>query len=304
LKQTDLGPPTSTPGPLGLRAAIRTGIAGSLTIGLFFLAACHKTSGTGVIATVGDQKISREELVRTIAEMKLPDKVPASVPSDVLNRLIDRALINQEAEREGLATEPAISRKIRNSRERILRQALIQQKVDAQVHVTDADVRTYFDQHKNEIKQPGFVVVRQLILPDLKTAQGVARSLKKTHGFARAIQHYKGGPVGKIFEGTVPPQFSKYFFNTPKGQVTGPLALKDGVHYFKIDRVEPGKLLSFDEAKSGISQFLTSQQKQERYQAFLNSLRAKTKISIDQKGLGEVMGASTTASSGATPGTK
>jgi len=304
LNQTEHCARTSPPEPLTSGAPCRTGKAGALVLALVLLAACHKTSGTGIIATVGDQKISKEELVRTISAMKLPSKVPASVPSDVLNRLIDRALINQEAEREGLATEPSISRKIRNSRERILRQALIQKKVDSQVHVTDADVKTYYDQHKNEIKQPGFVVVRQLILPDMKTAQAVAKTLRKSHGFGKAIHRYNGGPVGKIFEGTVPPQFAKYFFGLPAGKVTGPLALKDGVHYFKIDKVERGKLLSFDEARSGISQFLTSQQKQERYQAFLNSLRAKTKIAIDQKGLGEVMGAATTASTGADPGSK
>ncbi len=287
----------TNPGP-----DLRTGIL--LALGLSLLAACHKTSGSGIIATVGEQQISREELVRTISAMKLPSKVPASVPSDVLNRLIDRALINQEAEREGLANDPSISRKIRKSRERILRQALLDKKVDSQVHVTDADVKSYYDQHKSEIRQPGYVVVRQLILPDTKTAQSVGQSLKRRHGFSKAIARYKGGPVGKIFEGTVPPQFTKYFFNLPSGSVTGPLPLKDGVHFFKIDKVQPGRLLSFDEAKSGISQFLTSQQKQERYQAFLNSLRAKTKISIDQKSLGEVMGATTPASTGAASGTR
>ncbi len=282
--------------------AFRTGIFLSLALSL--LSACHKTSGSGIIATVGEQQISREELVRSISAMKLPAQVPASVPSDVLNRLIDRALINQEAEREGLANDPSLSRKIRNSRERILRQALLDKKVDSQVHVTDADVKTYYDQHKSEIRQPGYVFVRQLILPDAKTAGTVGKSLKKRHGFAKAISRYSGGPVGKIFEGTVPPQFAKFFFNLPQGSVTGPLPLKDGVHFFKIDKVQSGRLLSFDEAKSGISQFLTSQQKQERYQSFLNSLRAKTKISIDQKGLGEVMGASKTASTGATSGTR
>ena len=284
------------------RPAFRTGVFLSLALSL--LSACHKTAGSGVIATVGEQQISREELVRSISAMKLPSKVPASVPSDVLNRLIDRALINQEAEREGLPNDPSISRKIRHSRERILRQALLDKKVDSQVHVTDADVKAYYDQHKNEIRQPGYVVVRQLILPDAKIAQTIGKSLKKRHGFSKAISRYSGGPVGKIFEGTVPPQFAKYFFNLPEGSVTGPLPLKDGVHYFKIDKVQSGRLLSFDEAKSGISQFLTSQQKQEKYQAFLNSLRAKTKISIDQKGLGEVMGAAKAASTGATSGAR
>lgn len=283
---------------------IRTGSAVIFGIGLSFLAACHKTSGPGAIATVGDQTISRDELVRSISKMKLPDKVPASVPSDVLNRLIDRALINQEAEREGLANEPDLSRKIRDSRERILRRALIDRKVDSQVHVTDSNVKDYYDKHKNEIKQPGYVVIRQLLLPDMKTAKSVETSLHRPHGFSKAIKRFKGGPVGKIFEGTVPPQFEKYFFGVPAGKVTGPLMLKDGIHFFKVDAVEKGKLLSFDEAKGGISQFLTSQQKQERYQAFMNSLRAKTKISIDQKKLGEVMATTQTSNAGAAPGTK
>ncbi len=304
MKQTLNGllSPLSTPSPPGAKIRIRT--AGVLVILLTLLSACHKTSGPGVIATVGDQTISKEDLMQAISRMNLPDKSPASVPSDVLNRMIEHSLIIQEAEREGLPSDPTISRKIRKSRERILREALIHKNVDSQIHVTDADVKDYYDKHKNEIKQPGFVVVRQAILPDMKTAQSVEKSFRQPHGFGKAIQHYKGGPVGKIFEGTVPPQFVKYFFGLPKGKVTGPLTLKDGVHFFKIDKSNPGKLLTFDEAKSGIAQFLSSQQKQDRYQAFLNSLRAKSKISINQKMLTDVVGTTATTPAGATPGKK
>lgn len=277
-------------------------LTGSILLVFSLSSACHNATSPGTVATVGDESISKADIQEAISKMQLPGKVPDSVPSDILNRLIERKLIAQEAEKEGLAQEPSIKKKIEADRERILRRTLIKRKVDGMVKVTDADIRNYYDKHKAEIKQPGFVVVRQLILPDSDTAKKISRKLHKKNGFQKAIEHYKGGPVGKIFEGTVPPQFVKLFFNLPAGTVTGPLALKDGVHYFKIDQVEPGKLLSFEEAKSGIAQYLSSRQKQDRYQAFLNTLRAKTKIDINQKRLGEVFTALNPEKSPSTPG--
>ena len=258
-------------------------------------AGCHQTLPDNVVAKVGTREILKETLQSSIKSMNLPASAPASVPSDVLNRLIDKTLISEAAEQDGLANRPDIRKKIEDDRNRILRHALIKSQVDDKVKVTDADVKNYFDKHRQEIKQPGYVEVRQLILPDQKTADRVSPTLKKKKGFSRAMKKFKGGPVGKIFEGTVPPQFAKFFFGVPAGKVTGPIALKDGIHYFKIDTQVPGTLLSFDQAKSGITQYLTSRMKQDLYQKYLNSLRAKTKISINQKTLNVLMGATSSA---------
>ncbi len=263
----------------------------TLLAGLSLTSGCHQTLSDNVVAKVGTREITKESLQSAIKDMNLPSSAPASVPSDVLNRLIDNTLITEEAEQEGLPNRPDIRKKLEDARNRILRQALIKTQVDDKVKVTDADVQSYFDKHRQEIKQPGYVEVRQVIIPDQKTADRIVSSLRKKKGFSRAIEKFKGGPVGKIFEGTVPPQFAKFFFGVPAGSVTGPIALKDGIHYFKIDKQVPGKLLSFDQAKAGITQFLTSRMKQDLYQKYLNSLRAKTKIAINQKSLGELMGA-------------
>lgn len=267
----------------------------ALVATLALSAGCHQTLPDNVVAKVGTREISKETLQSSIKSMNLPASAPASVPSDVLNRMIDNTLISEAAEKEGLANRPDLRKKIADDRDRILRQALIKSQVDDKIKVTDADVQAYFDKHRQEIKQPGYVEVRQLILPDQKTADRVFPTLRKKKGFAKAMKKFKGGPVGKIFEGTVPPQFAKFFFGVPVGKVTGPISLKDGIHYFKVDKQVPGTLLSFDQAKAGITQYLTSRMKQDLYQKYLNSLRAKTKISINQKSLGELIGATSSA---------
>ena len=284
-----------------LTACRKVLLPGAAFLALSVLSACHRNPPAGTIAVVGNEPISKTEIQSAISRMHLPNGVPDSVPSDILNRLIERRLIDQEAQTEGLAQEPKIRKTIQESREKILRHTLIERQVDSKVKVTDADIKAYFDKHRAEIKQPGFVVVRQLILPDAATAKTISPLIHKKKGFGKAIDRYKGGSVGKIFEGTVPPQFVAFFFNLPQGSVTGPLVLKDGVHYFKIDQAQPGVLLNFDQAKSGISQYLKSRQKQDRYQAFLNSLRAKTKIEINQKALGALFTSLSPPKQGQTP---
>jgi peptidyl-prolyl cis-trans isomerase C len=96
---------------------------------------------------------------------------------------------------------------------------------------------------------------------------------------------FKGGPVGKIYEGTVPPKFVSFFFGVPEGSITGPIPLKDGIHYFKIDRSVKGVQLTLDQAREGIRNYLRNRQNKTIYQTLVNHLRSTTTVQINNKAL-------------------
>lgn len=168
---------------------------------------------------------------------------------------------------------------------KLLRKALLKKDVDDKVKVTDSDIVNYYNKHQKDIKQPGYVDVRQVVFPDEKTAKRDFPLLKKKGGFKKVTKMFKGGPVGKIYEGTVPPKFVSFFFGVPEGSITGPIPLKDGIHYFKIDRSVKGVQLTLDQAREGIRNYLRNRQNKTIYQTLVNHLRSTTTVQINNKAL-------------------
>lgn len=262
--------------------SLKTLFLGLLMTGLAATAACNKTSQKGVVATVGDHTITQAALSARLFSLGVQPPVNPNTVSDVLNQMVDQKLLVAEARNEGLASDPAIKSEITRAEDRILRKALLKKEVEDKLTVTDADISDYYNKHEKEIRQPGYVEARQVLFPDQKTADRFKGKLDRKGMFAKAIHSFKGGPLGRIFEGTLPPKFMPFFFGIKEGSVTGPIVLKDGVHYFKIDHFTIGHQLSLTESKDGIRRLLQREKRTDLTQALTNKLRAKTKISINQ----------------------
>lgn len=266
----------------------------------FLFTACQKASSPlpeDILAKVGNTTISQADLKKKLKDMGLDSSKDPNVTSEMLNQMVDNSLLAMEARKEGLDKSPDFRKKIHEYEDRLLRKSLLKKDVDDKVKVTDNDIVTYYNKHQKDIKQPGYVDVRQVVFPDEKTAKKEFSMLKRKGGFKKAVRLFKGGSVGKIYEGTVPPKFSAYFFGVPEGSITGPIPLKDGIHYFKIDHAVKGVQLTLEQAREGIKNYLKNRQNKTQYQALVNHLRSTTTVQINNKALVSMI-----AKSAATPG--
>lgn len=266
-----------------------------------FLGSCHKNLQPNELAMVGNRAITVDDLKKRLADIGISSSKDPNMTSEVLNRMVDDVLIATKARKDGMESSDDIKRKVSEYRDHLLKQALLKKEVDDKIKVTDGDINDYYTKHQKEIRQPGYVELRQVVFPDDATARREAPRLKRKGGFRKAITAFKGGPVGKLYEGTVPQKFVSYFFGLPAGSVSGPLSLKDGVHYFRIDTVVPGKALSLDEAKDGIRNYLKSQKRKTLYQALVNHLRSETTVTINDKALASFVAAQSLPSAPAAP---
>lgn len=266
-----------------------------------FLGSCHKGLQPDELARVGDHSITREDLQKRLADIGISPSKDPNMTSEVLNRMVDDVLIASKARKEGLDSSDDIRKKVTAYRDRLLKKALMKKEVDDKIKITEADIAAYYAKHQKEIRQPGYVELRQVVFPGDAAARREVAKLKQKGGFRKAIAKFKGGPVGKLYEGTVPQKFVNYFFGLPEGSVSGPLSLKDGIHYFRIDRVVSGKSLSLDEARDGIRNYLTSQKKKSLYQALVNHLRSETTVSVNDKALASMIASGTQTPAPAPP---
>lgn len=76
------------------------------------------------------------------------------------------------------------------------------------------------------------------------------------------------------------PQFDAVAFKLKVGQISDVVTTEFGYHIIKVTDRKPARTVPFDEAKPQIMQFLTEQKKQQHADAYIDTLKKKSKIEI------------------------
>lgn len=124
---------------------------------------------------------------------------------------------------------------------------------DASVRVTDAEVRDYYDEHREEFSRPARAQVSFVALPRRMTqadsieitakARALADSLRRGAAFAEiarlesadSASRDSGGMLPTFARGQMVPAFERAAFAQPVGQVGDPVATSFGVHIIKVE---------------------------------------------------------------------
>ncbi len=268
------------------------------------LAACAGGASGGNIASVNGQAVSRGDF-----DHKL-ESSPAA--KQTLNQMVQQALIDQYARDKKIDVSQAdIDKKEAETRakfpagqfdqivknqglseqdvQQILRQQLVLEKAVApQVHVTDGDVKAYFDKNHAQFDKPAQVKARHILVADLKTANDVLAKLKAGGSWDALAKQYstdpaskdKGGELGYFGKGQMVPQFQDAAFNAKVNQIVGPIKSPFGYHIIQVEDKKPATKATLATTGDQIRQQLTQQQEQQQYPVFLQQLRSVAKIDI------------------------
>ena len=285
---------------------IRTAaLVATAVVGVTFTACSSGTGGGGDIATVNDQHISRADF----------DKRLESSPTakQVLTQMVQQSLIDQYAKDQKVDISDADVAKKENDIkskyppgqfdailkqqgltetdvQNILRQQLVIEKAVApQVHVTDADIKAYFDKNHTTLDKPAQVRARHILVADEKTADAVEAKLKAGGNFADLAKQYstdpstkdKGGELGFFGKGQMVPAFQTAAFALPVGATSAPVKSPFGWHIINVEEKKPATIATLASATPQIKDQLTQQQTQQQIPVFLQGLRAKANITVN-----------------------
>jgi peptidyl-prolyl cis-trans isomerase C len=109
-----------------------------------------------VLAKVGDHEITLGEYAATLDRMDPYERLryqSADRRKDLLNELVDLELLAQEARRRGLDKQPETQERVRQ----MLRDELLTQvrgSAGSPDDVSDADARRYYDEHRDDFREP------------------------------------------------------------------------------------------------------------------------------------------------------
>lgn len=255
--------------------------------------------GEEIVATVDDVKITREEFLSRLMEW-------AGKP--VLREMIDTILVEREAEKEGIKVSPqevqmrveafrrisvppgvdfekdllengtTLARITNNFRLGILLEKIIAKQDN--FTVSKEEIEAEFKKISKERK------VRMILVKsedDLITVQ--AKLKEGAFSFAELAEKYsideaskaKGGDIGYIRRGMLPPYLEEVIFGLKVGGVSEPIWTKYGFYFFKVEEERNAELTP--QLRAELEQMILSAKVGLRRFQVMEELRSKAKIS-------------------------
>jgi peptidyl-prolyl cis-trans isomerase D len=126
---------------------------------------------------------------------------------------------------------------------------------DSAVSVSDAEIRAYYDQHRDELaERPGRAVISLTSIPRPITAADSAATIERAQALREEIvsgratfedvamresidtvSAQQGGFLGRQPKGRFVPEFDSVAYSMPVGEVSQPVETQFGVHLLKVD---------------------------------------------------------------------
>lgn len=178
-------------------------------------------------------------------------------------------------------------------RKRILLEKLIEREVNAGVSVSDDEVLDYYRSHPEERTAPERVRVSQIVLPDRERAEQALEKIKAGEDFGKTAREMSIGPerskdgdLGYFERGILPETFDRVIFSLRPGMTSRVVETPYGFHLFKVQEHLKKGTAGFPEVKEKIRSKLKSRKEEAEYARWLEGLRAKASIKVNETALG------------------
>jgi peptidyl-prolyl cis-trans isomerase C len=241
-----------------------------------------------VLATVNGEAITEKDFQdylkqRQTQQPPIPDKDKEK--KVVLDEMINRVLLVQNAVKNKLGEEPDVYFQIKRQRENVLARAMIR-KYLKDTQISDEDVKARYTQeiektHKSEYR------ARHILTETEAEAREIIAQLNKGASFTELAKKKsidvrsgkEGGDLGWFNQGAMVPEFFDAVMALKKGQTTkDPVKTDFGWHVIKAEDSRPLKIPPFDQIKPNIRQLV----QQEKIDAMVKELKDKGKVKINE----------------------
>ena len=207
---------------------------------------------------------------------------------------------SQEVYEKAMASEGLNEAKLKeNLRRQILVRKFVEAKVVSKTPVTEQEMKAFYDQNQQQMKQPEQLHLRHILVKvdekapaaDKQKAKAKADSLltqvKGGQDFAKLAgensddpgSKANGGDLGWISRGQTVEPFEKAAFALQKPNELSPVVeSRFGYHIIQFLERKPEGVVPFDQVKERIAAFLKQRQSQQQFQAHLQELRSKAKV--------------------------
>lgn len=302
-----------------------------ITIALFTVAISHADVVEEILAKVGDQIITKTDydnqanrLHDVLAHQMQGDQLEkeyAEQKKNLLNFMIDNMLLEQKAKELNISVDDEVNAAIQRLRKdnnldddqaflqalkqegtslpelksefrkRVIQQKVLWNYVQGKVNITEDEIKTYYQQHKNEMVSAASTVINRYSI------DGADKATSKTEADAAVAALRAGKQLDpteypnvkaddnptELADEDLNPTFATPIKNTSPGSFTDPIETANGWTILKVvERHEP-KPISYDDARGKIYETLLQDRAQKYQKSFMDDLRKHSYVVVNDQ---------------------
>ena len=251
-----------------------------------------------VLRGVLDQLVAYHLLAQESRARKL-----AIPDTEVDARLADirKSFPTEDAFKQGIAAQGLTLDQLKIQAKTSLEVAkVVETEVNSKVAVPDPEIKTFYDSNLDRFKQGDSVHAAHILIglpqnptPEQKTAakakaNTVLKTIKAGGDFATLARAnssdqgsaQNGGDLGFFPKGQMTPAFEEAAFKQKPGTLSPVVETPFGFHVIKVMERRAPRTAPFAEVSGQIKDFLTQGQREQKLEAFVDSVKAKGKIEI------------------------
>ncbi len=195
-----------------------------------------------VVLRVNGHNITRSEVALAADDIAVQLRtVPPKLRYPlIVQYLMERHLLAQQAIKDGMTNSPEYKRRVRFYQYKALRDAYFHDKIAPKV--TDEEILKVYKKETAKIKPVERVRARHILVSTKAEAEKVLKELKAGAKFEDLAKKYSkdgskefGGDLGYFTYEEMVPEFSKAVFALKKGEVSKPVKTDYGWHIIKLE---------------------------------------------------------------------
>ncbi|MBB3119600.1 EpsD family peptidyl-prolyl cis-trans isomerase [Pseudoduganella violacea] len=263
------------------RKVLCTALVLVLAAGLSACGSKEKKAGQA-LASVNGEEITVLQLNEELQRAGVQAAQQEEASKQLLEALIDRQLLQNEAQKEKIDRDPKVQQAIERAKALIVAQAYMQKRVGNIARPTKEEVEAYFKQHPEFFANRKAFDLRQLVIAsedmndELKAAMDQAKSLDEVAAWmdGHKVKYARAQVVRSSAD--LPPELSGKLLAMPKGQL---FIIREGARTMLMAIADTKEApVTLDVASQQIEQFLFNKKNKEAADAEVKRLRTSAKI--------------------------
>jgi len=240
-----------------------TATLGALAVAALLFAPVPLKADDAVVARANGVDIHESDLAFAEEEIgaNMPQMGPDQKREYLITYLADVIVLSQTAEKQKLADNADVQRRLSFDRNRVLMEALLQNA--GRAAITDAAMHQVYDDAVKQMQPEQEVHARHILVASEDEAKAVADQLKKGADFAALAKEKSkdpgganGGDLGYFTKDQMVPEFAEVAFKLDKGQVSDPIHTQFGWHIIKVEDKRTKPTPTFDQVKGQLQNYV------------------------------------------------
>ena len=266
-------------------------ISSILILGITVFGCAKKQDANNkVLARVSNSVITEKDLKAKIAKMPpYYQSIVAKNPKRYIEDQIVEMLCYEEGVRKGIDRDKEVKEVVNEAKKKIVMAKLIKNEVEDKIVLTDAQIKKYYEDHKDEFKTPEMWRASHILVADEKEAKALLDDLAKGAKFEDLAKAHsidatasRGGDVGFFRTGQLVPEFEKAALKLKVGETGDIVRTQFGYHIIKLTDKRESGVKSYEDSKSAIETELKKEKRIELFNAFVLKLKNKYGVAVNE----------------------